>query len=112
MMFRDWLAILGIAATATMTLVTWSFWTGARNAALTDLIRRLEKFERETEKRFEDANEATSKAWSYVQGLESKFLREFAAVHYVDIRSDENKRAIDQLRAELDGIRHRQQDRG
>lgn len=102
----QWITILGIACTVLVTVTTWGFLTGKFSGGVEEKAQRLadelREYKAETTRRFEEAGHETSKAWSYVQGLESRLIREFVNRDLVDMRFGELRRELDQFRAELE----------
>lgn len=106
MSIETWLAIIGAACTATVTVTTWGFFTGRFSGGAEEKARRLaddlSEYKAETLRRFNDANRETSKAWSYVQTIEARFMRDYASRELVDARFAEHRREFDRLRIEMD----------
>src|SRR3990167_8428333 len=114
MTFERWIALIGLMAGVIVTVTTWAFATGRyvgnRDRKDTGDRRRrqdveLASFRAECEKRFEAANHELSKAMSYVQGIESRFLREFAHRELVDTRFSDMSRERDRLDREVKELR-------
>lgn len=109
MTVTDWLALVGILCTAALTVLTWSYLRGKIDGAASALDKSVadefREFKRDTLRRFDDAGRETSKAWTYMQGLESKFIREFMSRDTADIRFAEHRRDLDRLNAEIDRVK-------
>lgn len=99
-----WIALLGGVCTIIVTITTWSFLTGrfagAELQKAQQLARDLEYFKADIAHRFDQANEETSKAMSYIQGVESRCLREFANRELTDERFANMRRELDDLKRE------------
>lgn len=73
---------------------------------MTQLEGHLRALHEETSRRFDEAGKETSKAWTYVQGIEGRLIREFASRELVDTRFEAHRRDIDSLRRDVDHLRN------
>ena len=105
------LTSLGVISTIIVTVATWLFATGryagANEQKAIQLAREFDAYKTEMSRRFEKAGEQTSKAMTYIQGLESRFTREFASRDLVDERFADNRREHERFLAELDRLKNR-----
>lgn len=88
------LTTLGTSLLGALILYSWrgGAWSGTERRKVDELRNQLEEHKRDMDRRFTVAGKATSDAWSYVQGMESKILRDFAARDVTDERFLENRR--------------------
>lgn len=100
-------AVVGGISTVVVSVATWSYAAGGDKQKALHLATELDKFKAEVNRRFEQAGKETSDAWSYVQGIESKFIREFAPRDLTDERFAENRRDHERFTAELERRSHR-----
>lgn len=102
---QAWFTVIGIACTVIVTVTTWGFITGKWTTSEANKIARLEdtlnNCIRDHARRFEEAGRETSKAMTYVQGMESRFTREFASRELTDERFSENRREHDRFSQDL-----------
>lgn len=100
--------IVTAACTVVVTIATWGFVTG-RFVAKTDpeiFSQAMNGFRIDVSRRFDEAGKELSKAMTYVQGMESRFTREFLARELAESRFNEHRRELDRLQRELDALRH------
>lgn len=102
---QAWIAILGGICTVLVTVTTWGFLTGrfagTESQKSAQLAHEVEHFKTHCDRRFDEANEACSKAMSYVQGMESRFMREFAPRDLTEERFIESRRDRELIRVEM-----------
>lgn len=104
-----WITALGIAGTVLVTVTTWGFLTGKFSGGVEEKARKLSddlrEYKIEIERRFAEANHETSRAWSYVQGIETRLLRECANRDLMETKLAEHRRNVDRLRLEMDAFK-------
>jgi hypothetical protein len=109
MTVQTWFTLIGICCTVIVTVTTWGFitgkWSTSEAARVTRLHDKMEGLEAETRRRFEDAGNQTSKAMSYIQGVELRCARDLANRELTDERFQENRREHDVFARELDRLR-------
>lgn len=100
-----WLGLIGLAVNVIVLLISLSWrggsWSGIERRRINEIENELKTHRTDMDRRFNEAGKATSDAWTYVQGLESKFIREFAARDLTDERFKENRREHDRYDAAL-----------
>lgn len=111
------LAVVGSTWGGWMTSVAIGAWkqkredeTGESEGLGSKYKRLREEFEAhklDSIKRFDKASEQTSDAWSYVQGLESKFIREFSPRELTDERFAHNKAEHERFSQEISKLVNR-----
>lgn len=107
------IALVGLVMSVIVALLTWGFatgnFTGTERTVLANLAKELSDHKIDCSRRFDDAGSETSKAWSYVQGLEvkieSRCIREFAPRELTDERFSRHNEAIDFIRTEQKTLR-------
>lgn len=106
---QAWIAVLSAICAVLVTVTTWGFLSGRFSSnveqRLQQLANELHDYKAESWRRFEQAGKETSDAWTYVQGLESRFIREFVSRDLADTRFDDCRRDIDYLRSEIDKMK-------
>lgn len=104
-----WLGVAQLAVTLIVLLLSLSWrggsWTGNERRRVGELEREFKAHCDENARRFHDAGEETSKAMTYVQGMESRFTREFSNRELTDERFKENRREHDRYDTALGVVR-------
>ena len=101
--------IVTAACTVVVTIATWGFATGRFVAQSNpdQFTNALNSLRADVSRRFDEAGKELSKAMTYVQGMESRFLREFINRELADTQFAAIHRELDQLRQELRAIKTR-----
>lgn len=92
-----------------VAIVTWGYRSGSFLSGETGKLAALQKdhddFKMRVERRFDDAGEHMSDLATKVQGMESRFLREFATISYVDSRFRDSAADRERIHQDLTALR-------
>lgn len=106
---QSWFTLIGICCTVIVTVTTWGFLTGKWSTSEANRISKihddLENCQKEMNRRFDEAGKETSKAWTYVQGIETRFIEQFANRELTEVRFDDNRREHTQFHEDLRRLR-------